>query len=257
MSTGTRHRRPLAGALGLCLVLAGCNRHHATEAAAATPTPAPSPSFAKGRASGVPATAGVIVQDGDSIGAGQGADGNWAAIEHLGLPPGVKIHNASVNGQWMMTGLGQRAQDVFPFYDKAHASVLVIQQGTNDLVGGDTADYLYQNVTRPFVQLSQKAGFYVAVDTILPRSDPGWTADPVHEQQRQAYNKLVRANSIGADAVIDLAADPVIGDGVNTAISMLYFDGLHLRKAGQQRIAKIEAKPLATMLQYQPRAPTP
>ena len=156
----------------------------------------------------------------------------------------------------MLTGLGQRETTLFPSYDKKHTSVLVIQQGTNDLFGGTTAPYLYFNVLKPFVSLSQAAGFYVAVDTILPRSDPGWMADGAHEQQRLEYNKLVRVNSIEADAINDVAADPVIGDGVNPSISLLYADGVHLRKAGQQRLAKINSKSLAKLLEYLPRAPT-
>lgn len=220
----------------------------------AAPAPPPTPR-ARAKPSGIPATRGVIVQAGDSIGIGLGAD-NWAAIDHLGLPRGIDIHNVSVSGQWMLTGLGQRETTLFPFHDKRRTSVLVIQQGTNDLLGGNTAPYLYDNILKPFVSLSQAAGFYVVVDTILPRSDPGWMADGVHEDQRLAYNKLVRANAIGADAINDIAADAVVGDGVDPSTSPLYADGVHLRKSGQQRLARIETKLLATMLEYPPRAPT-
>lgn len=206
--------------------------------------------------SGVPATAGVVVQSGDSIGAGDGAEGNWAAIEHLGLPPGVKVHNVSHNGWMMLFGLGRREQDVFPLYDKQHASVLVIEDGSNDLANGSTGDALYNNILKPYVHFSQAAGFYVVVNTVLPRGDAGTRADPRFERERQAYNKLVRANSIGADAINDLAADPEIGDGKDPAASLLYADGVHLRKEGQQRIAKIEAKTIATLLECPPRAPT-
>ena len=204
--------------------------------------------------SGIPATQGVIVQAGDSIGVGLGAD-NWAAIEHLGLPPGVAIHNVSVSGQWMLTGLGEREKDLYPFYDPKHTSVLMIQQGSNDLLGGNSAPYLYENILRPFVRLSKAAGFYVAVGTILPRTDPGWVADPNHEEQRKEYNKLVRANSVGADTVIDLAADPEIGDPSDPSTSPHYADGAHPRKSGQERIAKMYAKPLARLLQEPPRTP--
>ncbi|RYF37009.1 MAG: SGNH/GDSL hydrolase family protein [Cytophagaceae bacterium] len=205
-----------------------------------------------GKPSGITATRGVVVQAGDSIGAGLGAD-NWAAIDHLGLPRGIAIHNVSVSGQWMLTGLGQRENDLFPFYDKRYPSILLIQQGTNDLLGGNTAPYLYFNILKPFVSLSQAAGFYVAVDTILPRSDPGWMADHGHEQQRLEYNTLVRANSIGADAINDIASDPVIGDGSNPGSSPLYADGIHLRKPGQERLAIVNAKTLRRLLQYPPR----
>jgi lysophospholipase L1-like esterase len=258
----------LSGRVSLCLMLAACGSGSgATDEVAAivanaaagnfvatsSPAPAPAP-HATAKPSGIPATHGVIVQAGDSIGVGLGAD-NWAAIDHLGLPRGISIHNVSVSGQWMLTGLGQRETALYPFYDKQHTSVLLIQQGTNDLVGGDTAPYLYFNILKPFVSLSQAAGFYVAVDTILPRSDPGWTADAAHEQNRLEYNKLVRANSIGADAINDIAADPLIGDSVNPSVSLLYADGLHLRKAGQQRLAQINSKTLARLLEYPRRTP--
>jgi lysophospholipase L1-like esterase len=259
------HRTGLVS-LGLAagLVLAACGRgndaavrailaNESTQSGVAVAAPAPRATITP---SGIPATQGVIVQAGDSIGSGMGAD-NWAAIDHLGLPRGIAIHNASAVGKWMLTGLGQRDTEIFPFHDKAHASVLVIQQGTNDLVGGNTAPYLYFNILKPFVSLSQKAGFYVAVDTILPRSDPGWVEDNAHERARLDYNNLVRENSIGADAINDIAADPVIGDRVNPSTSSLFADGVHLRKEGQQRLAKIQAKTLATLLQYPPRAPAP
>lgn len=253
--------------VGVCLMLAGCSNgsgsddevHDVAASAAAsnlTATPAPPPApQAKARPSGIPATHGVIVQAADSIGIGMGAD-NWTALDHLGFPRGVAIHNVGAIGKWMLTGLGEREKELFPFYDPQHTSVLVIQQGTNDLLGGNTAPYLYGSILKPFVSLSQKAGFYVVVDTILPRSDPGWVGDGAHENERLEYNKLVRANSVGADAVNDIATDPIIGDPVNPAISLLYADGVHLRREGQRRLAKIEAKTLATLLQYPPRAPT-
>ena len=218
------------------------------------PTPKPR---ASAKPSGIPATAGTIVQAGDSIGLGNGAEGNWAAIDHLGLPKAIKIHNVSINGYRMLFGLGRRETDVLPFYDPKHTSVLVIQQGTNDLVAGGTADYLYNAVLKPFVSSAQAAGFYVVADTILPRGDPGWTANPALEHERQAYNQLVRSNRIGADAINDLAADREIGDTINPQTSLLYFDALHLRKEGQERIAKIETRMIATLLEYPPREPSP
>lgn len=219
------------------------------------PAAPPPVSRAGARPSGVPATAGVIVQAGDSIGVGVGA-GNWAAIEHLGLPRGIAIHNVSVVGEWMQTGLGEREAKLFRWRDPRHASVLVIQQGTNDLANGSTAAHLGGDVLRPFVATAQAAGFYVVVDTILPRSDAGWAIDGGHERERLAYNRLVRANTVGADAINDIAADPVIGDDADLAASHVYADGIHLARAGQERLAKIEAGRLATMLQYPPRAPT-
>lgn len=245
---------------GAALMLAACSASSPDEAAAiaaatqlntaALPATAPRarPVPMKG-----PATNGVLVQAGDSIGVGLGTD-NWAAIEHLGLPPGIKIHNVSVSGQWMLTGLGERDK-LFRHRDPDHASVLLIQQGTNDLVGGNTADYLYENILRPFVAKAQAAGFYVAVDTILPRKDDGWVADPEHERERLNYNKLVRANAVGADRVIDIASDPEIGDRIDPAMSTLFADRIHPNHQGQERLATIYAAPIKLMLRYPPRAP--
>jgi lysophospholipase L1-like esterase len=243
--------------LGACGLVSGDGNETSTIPAAALLSGAnatPAARRAPEKPSGIPATHGVIVQAGDSIGVGLGAD-NWAAIEHLGLPKGIAIHNVSVSGQWMLTGLGQRDKDLFPFRDKKHTSVLLIQQGTNDLFGGSTAPHLYENVLKPFVSLSQAAGFYVAVNTVLPRRDSGWMSDPAHEQQRLEYNQMVRANSIGADAVIDVAADPEIGDRSDPGTSPHYADGVHLRQSGQERLAKMYVKPLGLLLQYPPRTP--
>ena len=77
-----------------------------------------------------------------------------------------------------------------------------------------------QDLTRQaaIVESTRAAGFYVAVNTVLPRRDSGWMSDPAHEQQRLEYNQMVRANSIGADAVIDVARDPAL---VTTALDAL------------------------------------
>ncbi|MDW4721131.1 hypothetical protein NQ240_24845, partial [Escherichia coli] len=90
--------------------------------------------------------------------------------------------------------------NLFPHRDPKHTSVLLIEQGSNDLFGGSSAPHLYENVLKPFVAFSKVAGFYVAVSTILPRRDSGWMSNPAFEEQRLEYNQMVRANSVGADA---------------------------------------------------------
>ena len=219
-----------------------------------TPTPTPSPTpIASPTPSGIPATTGVIVQAGDSIGLGLGA-GNYAAIDHLGLASGIEIHNVSVNGQSMLTSYGRRATDLFPFCIGPRTCVLLIEDGTNDLGAGSSATsaYLYDNVLTPFVAAAKASGFYVAVDTILPRADAGWNDG--FERQRIAYNALVRNNGAGADAVNDIAGDSIIGDSTNPAGSPYYADALHPTVQGQQRLAVLDAAVLGTLLQYPARA---
>lgn len=213
----------------------------ATSSVSSSPSPTSSPEPASAQA----AITGVIVQAGDSIGVGLGAD--WAAIDHLGFPSSVIIHNVSVSGKAMQTGYGYRAFELYPYRNSTAPSVLLIQQGTNDLYYGSSGTALHRNILTPFVADARKAGFYVVVDTILPRSDSGWT--PIMESERIAYNNLVRGNRAGADAINDLAADPEMGDGSSYATSGLYADGAHPSLAGQQRLAVLNAMVLAPFLQ--------
>jgi hypothetical protein len=73
----------------------------------------------------------------------------------------------------MQAGYGRRAADLFPFRNSRVPSVLVIQQGTNDLYYGTTGKTLYNAILSPFVSSAHAAGFYVVVETVLPRADSG------------------------------------------------------------------------------------
>ena len=251
-----------SGCAGIALIAAGCGGDSGAPATSSTVTvvdaapvvvPAPTPPATPTPTPTIPTTVpgdltttGVIVQSGDSIGVGLGAD-DWAAIDHLGFAKSVVIHNVSVSGLAMQAGYGRRVSDLFGFYSIKGPSILVIQQGTNDIYYGTKADNLYKSILRPFVSSAQAAGFYVVVDSILPRADSGWTA--TMEQQRVTYNTLVRANGARADAINDIAADLLMGDGTNPATSAYYADGLHPTLIGQQRLATLDAAVLAPFLQ--------
>ena len=218
---------------------------------APTPTPTPSVSPVPGSVEQVTYNA-VVVQAGDSIGNGNGATGNWAALDHLGLGSGVALHNVSAPGETLATGFGHSASEYFVYYDAARPSILLIQQGTNDLGSdGTSGASLYADSLTPFVAAAHAAGFYVIVDTLLPRADSHWSA--AKEGQRVIYNNAVRANTASADAIDDLAIDPVLGDGVNPATSPYYDDALHPNLAGQQRLATLNAAALVPFLTLKPR----
>ena len=191
------------------------------------------------------------MQAGDSIGVGYGAD-NFAAIEHLGLGSDVTVHNVSENGRTMAIGFDQAAIGLFLFIDRTVPTVLLIEQGTNDLRGGQAGKDLYSDVAMPFVAAAKAAGFYVAIGTLLPRADGIWTTAMEHE--RVAYNMLVRENTAGADAINDWAADKVIGDGVDPVHSDLYVDALHPSEKGQRRLSMID---VATLLPLMRKPPLP
>jgi hypothetical protein len=249
-----------SGCVGMALIAAGCGGDSGTPTPSSTvrvvdaasvvvppsaPTATPTPTIPTA-APGDLTTTGVIVQSGDSIGVGLGAD-NWAAIDHLGFANSVVIHNVSVSGIAMQAGYGRRVSDVFGFYSTKGPSILVIQQGTNDIYYGTKAEALYKSILIPFVSSAQAAGFYVVVDSILPRADSGWTA--TMEQQRVTYNTFVRGNGARADAINDIAADPLMGDGTNPATSAYYADGLHPTLIGQQRLVTLNAAVLAPFLE--------
>ncbi len=209
-----------------------------------TPTPvAPSPTSV--------ALSGVVVQAGDSIGSGLGA-GDWAAIDHLGFPPEVVVRNVSTPGKAMEAGFGNREAELFVYRSSTAPSVLLIQQGSNDLYYGKDARTIYQAILTPFVGAARRAGFYVVVGTVLPRADSGWTA--AMEQQRRAYNTSVRGNTAGADAINDVAADPVLGDAFSPAESPYYADAVHPNLAGQQRLAMVNALVLQPFLRLAVRS---
>ena len=252
----------VAGCVGLAAMAVGCGENGGTPATSAglvvvdpalaspsAPTPAPTPTPLP--AAAVPGA--VIVQSGDSIGSGMGA-GDWAAIDHLGFPSDVVVHNVSVPGKAMEAGFGMRETELFPFRSNSVPSVLLIQQGTNDLYYGTSGSLTYQAILVPFVSSARAAGFYVVVNTLLPRADGGWT--PATEQERILYNTLVRTNTAGADAVNDIAADPLLGDGTNPATSDYYADALHLSLKGQQRLATLNAAVLSPFLQRPVRTPS-
>ena len=200
----------------------------------ATPTPTPTAS----------ARRGVVVQVGDSIGLGFGAD-YYAAIEHLELGSGVIIHNVSANGRTLLNGY-QLASSAFAFRDTSQPCVLLIEQGTNDLSAwSTTARGLYEDAAKPFVTAAKAAGFRVVISTILPRNDAAWS--PAKEQERLAYNAMLRADRAGADGINDVAADSVIGDGSGVPTAY-YADGLHPTLLGQRRLATIIAPVIAGML---------
>lgn len=193
------------------------------------------------------------MQAGDSIGTGSWSDG-YAAIDHLELGAGVALHNVSVSGRTMLTGFGQRASELFVFCATDLTCVLLIEQGTNDLSAGTTAATLYNERAIPFVATAKAAGFYVVLNSVLPRDDAGWNADK--ERERQAYNAMVRANAAGADAINDVASDAQIGDAAIPGASF-FADRLHLNARGQQRLAAITAAVIRDVVRRSPRLPAP
>jgi hypothetical protein len=198
---------------------------------------------------------GVAAQVGDSIAAGYLA--SYGYITRLGYGPGITIAN-----QYSQTGhtVAQIPADVpnglTALYQAGKTGVMIFERGTNDIrVNGTSGAALYAMVA-PYIKQYKNQGFYVAQTTLTPFTDGQDNATT--RQALADYNALVRANSAGADAIIDFAADPTMGTyPTSPNDTTLYSDKLHPTTLGQDKLAAI-AKPIVSGLLLQtPRAQGP
>jgi lysophospholipase L1-like esterase len=176
-----------------------------------------------------------VVFLGDSImeGTGSRALANMPGQLDALLTKPRRIYNMSVHGEKMSSAFTQREARYTPTFVSGIPNVAFLQYGTNDLAS-ETAANLYANTATPFVAFLKGLGFKVVICTILPRTIGAWT--PEMEAERVAYNDAVRGNAAGADAVLDLATNPTMGNG-NEGNATLYPDGLHPSSLGYRYLA--------------------
>ena len=181
-----------------------------------------------------------ITGTGDSISVGGTGGGGLGGIDRMTLPGSVIITNLGVSATTLATQLDNAAAgNVSATYAADRPCVAVIQGGTNDIgqfataTPGVAGAVLYHEYAAPMIQLLKAQGFRVLIATLLPRSDTLMTG--AKQTERTAYNALVIANSGGADAVLNLAADATMGNPTNLA----YWnpDALHPNPAGQAYLA--------------------
>lgn len=132
-------------------------------------------------------------------------------------------------------------------------NVAVVAAAINDLGGGMAADALYATVTAPYVADLRASGYRVAISTVLPQTSANYAggagANAAIEERRTAYNLLVRGNSAGADAVVDLAADATMGAYPDAPDDLaLYADWIHPTSRGYQRLAPLYAAAINGLL---------
>ncbi|MDE1158462.1 MAG: arabinofuranosidase catalytic domain-containing protein [Neorhizobium sp.] len=194
----------------------------------------------------------VVVQVGDSIKYGP------TVIESLEgrtdtrlIRPSLKgtpaIYNMGLSSQ-LLSGSGQLAANASTREDLLIAAstgfskrVLDIEIGTNDIGAGATGATVYSAMAT-YVSGRRSAGAtHIILRTLLPRSG-SYTAEI------NAYNALVRANSIGADAIADVAAHPVMGLQASVSDLALYQDGLHPTGYGYSLFAPIVAAAINSVL---------
>ena len=178
-----------------------------------------------------------VVMIGDSImeGTGSRALANMPGQLDAQLTKPRRLYNMGVHGERMSTAFAQRTGRYTATIATGVPNIAFLQYGTNDIGAGTTGASLYADTAAPFIAFLQGLGFATAIATLLPRADGSWSADM--ETQRVAYNDAVRANTAGADFVLDLAANPAMGSIAAASDPALYPDALHPSSLGYAHLA--------------------
>lgn len=205
----------------------------------------------------------VVVAFGDSITEGFGtavdAQQRWTDLLRLRLAQSGRdtaVLNAGIAGnRWVLGALGPAgasrfARDVLQVRGATH---VVIHLGINDIGNGLSYSRLLgdpaQLVTsdqvataiRNAVQAARAQGLKVVVATLLPFKGSAYYSDAAPydgEAQRQAVNAFIRANTAGADGVLDW--DVLLRDTTDAlALRTAYDSGdrLHPNEAAHAAIA--------------------
>ena len=189
----------------------------------------------------------VVVWDGGSIIVGHGADPGYefptqtlalvprVCRSYLSYDPGATIADMLAEGPGEVDARHQTAADL---------NLCVVQAGGGDFRDGAAAADVYVAL-KSYCAARRAAGFRVVVLTILPASDP-----VTFEATRLAFNGMVRGSwKTFADGLVDIAADPRIGDpGDNLDRQFYTQDALHPNDAGNAVMASVAAP----VLQEQP-----
>lgn len=139
--------------------------------------------------------------------------------------PGVKHCGLAVGGSGVGT-MTARADGVITCNPK----VLTVLIGANDLNNWKRTTEGWLTALWSYTDSMRARGIKVAVGTVLPRcgSGDGAVFDAEHNKRRAVANSAIRqAVGVHIDAVIDFAADPVIGPDSAPCNRSLYYDGLH------------------------------
>jgi lysophospholipase L1-like esterase len=180
---------------------------------------------------------------GDSITFGFGAATPYCSLLALTNQPAYTITNWGITGITISAINGSEPNRVAPRCTSVlgPANALVFA-GTNDFsdVSGLTPATVFSNLAGE-VQTLKTAGCRVFVGTMLSRNGLDTLKD--------SYDALIlmQAKSVGADGVVDFAANPLLGaDGASTNSTWFNSDDTHPTTAGQGLLASA----LSNVLNY-------
>lgn len=184
-----------------------------------------------------------VVFDGDSIMEGSGTLLLKNMPSQIGLSAAVERFYIAIHGQTLAQAYAARTARRDPLYTAAYGAAniaVVIEGGINDITSDTTASALYSTMTN-YITTAKTAGFKCLATDILPWNNANFTS--ARETVRTTYNASVVGNAAGADRIIDIASDAVMGTASAPNDTSLYIDALHPTAAGDLRLATEQYKP--------------
>lgn len=188
-----------------------------------------------------------IVFDGDSIAAGQGASDTGKPdrqfLAALNVP--ARISNVAVGGRPVQDCLRLFGAGVAPlFAPDAAANIIVFHAGDNDIRIGKTAAETYSAFGQ-YIAAAHSQGWKIVVSTEMQRVDFA----PPQRAELAEYNRLLLANSVGADAVVDINADSRFADlSRRTDPAIFNADRIHPSDGGYAALASLLAPTVRPLL---------
>ncbi len=185
-----------------------------------------------------------VIFDGDSLTNGQTGTAfikGYTDRVMAALTGPTDAYNFAITGQTIPQMDTDAVAQVDGLYDVTlDSNVVVFWAGTNDL-STDSPATVYANIVS-YCTARRAAGFDVAVCTLLPKG-----ASAPFETDRQTVNANIRTNwATFADALVDIGADPTIGDPGDQNNGTYYqVDAIHLTEAGQAIVAGLVTTALA------------
>ncbi|MGD0443021.1 MAG: SGNH/GDSL hydrolase family protein [Edaphobacter sp.] len=171
----------------------------------------------------------------------------WTSSLSLTNQPVYTIQNEGIPGITLRAVLGSEPNRVAPACSSnAGSPVAVVLLGTNDIAtlhdgGANTASTITSTMSTlgSEVQVLKGAGCRVFVGTMLSRTGNDEFGTSL-DADKDTYDSLIltTAKGVGADGVIDFAANPSLGaDGANSNSTFFQADHIHPTAAGQLLLA--------------------
>jgi trimeric autotransporter adhesin len=182
---------------------------------------------------------------GDSITYGLGVTTAWPGLLSLTNQPAYNKTSWAITGSTITSMIASEPNRAAPGCGTyTNPAVALVFAGTNDLqtvdlvTGASATPGSVFNMLAGEVQILKRAGCKVFVGTMISRAANDNSGNS-YDTDKDGYDAMILGNwkAIGADGVIDFAANPLLGaDGANAGA---YFqaDHVHPVQAGQQILA--------------------